>query len=281
MRKSNWCRFQWLVLLSFVCCGIGCGSAKYEERLQESNRLFEYLEQVDSSLSPLWQQRRYGLSMRLPLPFSKPMPGPEKVVDEDGNEYYTPDERQPSEYNLTLDGIVEAWSTELPDENGNPVESRIYILSNYERYLRESDGGPAAVNFTEELELSLMDAFQVTIPDGEANAPGENIRYREMIPARNSPRAQYTTPVDYTVIRIIPSEQVVGEERQALLYENTTGDIQSAILVICPKLVSPNFLKRLEIGLQTYTVLGKAPKSGSNDDPGGGGGGTSNSAIGF
>lgn len=262
------------LLLVIVNC-MGCGHAAYEERLNQTVDFYKYLNEINEKLaSPAWQRTDVGMGMRVPLPFRAPMAGPEVVTDNDGNQYYGPDPRQPDVLGSDLTGIVDAFQAPIPVDSGETVNALFYVLSNHERYLAESENTPDPSEYLSDLETLLMYAFGVSIPDGESTQPMENMRYRKLYPERNSDNAKYIVPKDYMIIEYVPTELVGGRDLQGWLFERREGDIQAAVLVIVPKSISRNFRSSLELALQTWQIDGRKPVStpGGGGRAGGGGG---------
>lgn len=260
-------------LLFVIAVCLGCGHAAYEERLSQTVDFYSYLNEINEKLaSPAWQRTDVGMAMRVPLPFRAPMAGPEVVTDDEGNNYFGPDPRQPDVLGSDVPGIVEAFQAPIPVESGDPVSGLFFVLSNHERYLMESEGSPSPQDFLPDLETALMYGFGVSIPDGESTQPVENMRYRKFYPERNSDNAKYIVPKDYTVIEYVPTELVGGRSLQGWLFERRVGDIQAAVLVIIPKSIPRNLRGSVELALQTWEVDGRKPASSSAGATGGGGG---------
>ncbi len=272
--------FQHLIVLACFSLS-GCGYSTYEQRLADTKDFYEYLEVVDSSLaSPAWDRRDVGMTMRVPMPFKGQLAGPEKMQDDDGNVSWGEDPRQPNVLGIDLEGLVDAWQATMSDAAGEQVDSRMYVLSNHQRWLEKEAGAAAPQDFLTDLEHQLMSAFQVTVPGGESGIPGDNVHYRQLIPDRGSLNAKYNTPKDFTIVRFVPENTVGGQDLQGLLYEHTSGDIQMAVLILCPKTVTSQFRNRVDLALQTLQVAGQAPK-GSTGTGGTGGGGKSGAAGAF
>ena len=258
------------LVLSIILC-MGCGHAAYEERLSQTIDFYTYLNEINQKLaSPAWQRTDVGMAMRVPLPFRAPMAGPEVVTDDEGNQYFGPDPRQPDVLGSDLPGIVEGFQAPIPVQSGETVNALFFVLSNHERYLMESEGSPSPQDFLPDLETALMYSFGVSIPDGESTQPIENMRYRKFYPERNADNAKYILPKDYTVIEYVPTELVGGRSLQGWLFERREGDIQAAVLVVIPKDVPRNFRSNVELALQTWEVDGRKP-TGTPGATGGGG----------
>ena len=261
-------KIQCLVLLLAILGLPGCGQKTYEERLQQTAQLYEYLNGVEESLSAPWSRPELGLSMRLPKPIAAPLPGPTRTRDKNGNLIVGDDPREENILRAKLPGIVEAWQASVDSPDGQP-NVWIYLLTNQDRFLSSDQGSGKPEEFLTDLEKELMRVLQVTVPEGVVSKVGENTRYRQWIPAQNSPRAAYTTPKDYTVIRFAPEKGSRFEDWQVSLYERRAGKVQAALLVIAPKNSGPAFRQRLDQSLETLDVKEVMPRSRINASGGG------------
>ena len=244
-----------MLSISIILCS-ACGQATYEERLQATAEFHEYMGTVEANLSsPIWERADLGLKMRLPMPFRVPMPGPELLTDEDGNQFFGPDPRQPDVLGGDLPGIVEAWQATLPGESGESVDARIFVLTNHSRF-RLVDGAiiEEPMEFLSDLETQLSAVFGVFVPDGVATQVADNVRFALTVPAPRSIHSKYITPKQYTAIRFVSEEPVNGQQIQAMLYSQQAGDIQAAVLIVGPRSFSSQFRQRIDLALQTFSV---------------------------
>lgn len=250
-----------IIVFAIALIGVtGCGLATYEERLKASTEFYDYMQTMEANLaSPIWDRSDLGIKMRLPLPFRAPMAGPELLMDEDGEQYFGPDPRHPEILGTALPGIVDAWQAQLPGEAGDLVDSRVYVLSNHERF-KLVDGAvvDAPTEFFTDLEDQLATLFGVYIPEGESDQPSDNVRYAMTVPMMGSQSAKFIEPKRYSVIRFVAEEANEGQGIQVLLHEHQAGDIQVAVLVLGPKSFSSQFRQRLEMALQTLSVQPQA-----------------------
>jgi len=248
----------------------GCGQKDYEERLQRSRVFYEYLQTVQEALAPgEWSRVDVGMSMRLPKPFLAPLAGPKTHKDKDGKVVSEPDPRQKNVLRTPLPGLVDAWEAALDSPDGEP-NAWIYVLSNHERILDvDTKGALKPEEFLIDLENELMRFFQVTVPEGETSRMGDNVRFRQAIPAQNSNRAQFTTPKDYTVIRFVPDGESNKIDLQGVVYERKAGRVQVALLILTPKSTSAAFRQRMDIALETFELNEVIPKKSRPATPGG------------
>jgi len=231
----------------------GCGQKTYEERLQRTVAFYSYLQEIEANLSPAWVRQDVGMSMRLPVPFRTPLPGPEFHKNQLEELVAGPDPRQQTPFGVPLPGMVEAWSATLDSGNAEP-DTWIYILSNHARMADEADGGQPAREFITDLERELMNICQVTVPDGVTSQIKENQRYRMSAPPPGSPHERYTSGKEYSTIRFVPELPILDKELQVFLYERRAEDAQAALLVVCPKTATSQFRQRIEMALETWSV---------------------------
>jgi hypothetical protein len=271
-RPDSLCCFirgsQWMGTVCLALACLGCGLSAYEDRLQRTAVFYEYLQAIEENLSPAWFHIDPIMSMRPPKPFRIPLPGPTKEKDQLGKEVIGEDPRQQNALGIELPGLVEGWSASL--ESGTPDEpdTWIYVLTNHDRFTTEGDQGPDPKAFFTDLENMLTTLFQVNVPAGESPKPGDNVRFRYQSPSTNSPHAQYTKVKDYIAIRYVPHEPVNGRDLHAFLYERQAGDVQAALLVVCPKSTSAQFRQRLDLALETWEIDQGVPKRSRPQQPG-------------
>lgn len=116
-------QFRSLVAVSFSLAALGCGVEAYQERmLQNTVPLFNYKQELESSLGPEW--RKGEVRLRLPSWFSE-VPAPKK------NE---PDKRLPPGLDAEFVGLLGGFrgKVEAVTSDGKTVETPVYamVLSN-------------------------------------------------------------------------------------------------------------------------------------------------------
>lgn len=264
-----------LLIVAPFLLALGCGHAAYEQRLERTRQFYNYLATLDQNLSrTAWKRPDREMSMRVPLPFNAPMPAPPPPTkDDNGNLIFEADGRHPLVLGIELDGLVEGWQTQLATAEGGLAPALLYVVTNQDRFL--VNGGRPPDAFLVDLESNLASAFQVGIPEGEVVTPTANARYRFTVPTRTSAAAAYTPPRDFTAIEFVPQAPIGGQTLQGLLYEFENGQIQGAVLCICPQ-VTLQLRDRLAMALQTLQIPSRAPSGAATGagSPGGASGGT-------
>ncbi len=261
----------WLLLAGWLIVS-GCGSAEYEARLQRTQAFYEYLQELDKSLtSPAWSRPDLGLAMRLPLPFKQPQLAPTPEKDDAGNPLpIVNDPRQPHVLGVDLPGIVDAWQGNL---TGTAEESQalFYVCTNHQRFIDLGAQTPPPDDFFRDLESTLQNGFGVFVPEGEAQAPADNVKYRVFAPNKSSTHSKYTPSKDYIAIRFMPTQPLGGRNIEGLLFEHKAGNIQIAVLCIFPQEAGSQFRDRLHLALETLVASSTAPRprSGSAGAPAG------------
>lgn len=295
-------RNRLLIALPAIWC-VGCGLAKYEERLQETADYFAYHKLLNDNLTKqpwsgsilaqklnadqgsgeaLYAPVQLGVTMRIPLGFNM-IPGPQAIPDESTTDNpddilgYTPEVRQPDfiSPDFLLPGIIECW--EMPSQSGEG-RVRLYVLGNHERYL-DAEGdeqAPDPMAFYEHLEFYVGQGLRLQsglVSDPPGSPTDNNILYRQRFP--NAPgRERFQLVKDFNVFNIVPQDQIEGVVWRAQLYEVFSGDdapIQVAVLCIFPESDYGNVVETLELALETLTVSNQPPSR--PDDSGSSGGG--------
>ena len=141
---------------------VGCGSERYEQRLQETVTYFEYKDRINRELGREWSGQ--GVSLRPPRQFKlNPLPAPETG---EGNQNAvlidaSADPRQPHRLGIELPGLLAAWETEVDADTGDSQFGQsafLYVLSNSGRYLQQQDGlgdGADPQSFLADVENSV------------------------------------------------------------------------------------------------------------------------------
>lgn len=253
----------------------GCGSGTYEERLKETNALFEYHLGLDRVLQPGKWSSPNTISMRIPLGFTAlPAPPPPKP-----NEPIPDDPRQPFYLGMTLPGLVGAWQGLFPCDDGNrPVF--LYVCSNHQLYqnLAVSPKGADPELFLTNLESALSATMQVQLPPGEGTQVGNNVRYVEMCPRDG----KYAVQRKFTGITFVPPAVLpqVGVAIKAQMYGHYNGKVQVAVLAVYPASIRDRLEDRLLTALETFSVSSNLPSIQSGA-PTGAGGAPASRPVGF
>ena len=254
----------------------GCGSGTYEERLKETNALFEYHLGLDRVLQPGKWASPTTITMRIPKGFTAlPAPPPPKP-----NEPVPEDSRQPFYLGLTLPGLVGAWQGPFPCDDGLNRSVYLYVCSNHQMYqsLAANPKGTDPELFLTNLETALSNAMQVQLPPGEGTQIGNNVRYSEMCPRDG----KYAVQRKFTGITFVPPAVLpqVGVPIKAQMYGHYNGKIQVAILAVYPASVRDRIEDRLLTALETFGVSNSLP-SAQPGAPIGPGGAPANRPAGF
>lgn len=254
----------------------GCGSGTYEDRLKETNALFEYHLGLDRVLQPGKWSSPNTISMRIPQGFTAiPAPPPSKP-----NEPIPEDTRQPFYLGLTLPGLVGAWQGLFPCDDGLNRNVYLYVCSNHQLYqgLAENPKGADPELFLTNLENMLSSTMQVQLPPGEVTQIGNNVRYAEMCPRDG----KYAIQRKFTGITFVPPAVLpqVGVEIKAQYYGHYNGKIQVAVLAVYPATIRDRLEDRMLKALETFSVSSSLPSS-QPGVPAGPGGAPANRPVGF
>ena len=254
----------------------GCGSSTYEERLKETNALFEYHLGLDRVLQPGKWSSPNTISMRIPQGFTEiPAPPPPKP-----NEPVPEDSRQPFYLGLTLPGLVGAWQGQFACDDGLKRPVFLYVCSNHQLYqnLALNPKGSDPELFLTNLENTLSSTMQVQLPPGEGTQVGSNVRYAEMCPRDG----KYAVQRKFTGITFVPAAVLpqVGVAIKAQYYGHYNGKIQVAVLAVYPASIRDRIEDRLLTALETFSVSGSVPST-QPGVPAGPGGAPASRPVGF
>lgn len=223
---------------------IGCGSAAYEQRLENARKYYVFMDEQNSNLAPEWKGP--GLSMRLPLQMEL-LPAPVVEVDEDGNPLPVKnDPRQPGYTKLR--GLQAAWKTEIPAQQGKTFPAFFYILSNRE-LLAVEDEQEAAINFTFNAVADIASSLQVTVPEDvdwlDEQFPKNEVYLRKKL---------------FKTIVFKPGRALLGTAANLRIYRlEQSGTVQTLLVYVVPRGIEEGLnrdpdelMKRITMSLATF-----------------------------
>lgn len=221
----------------------GCGSAKYEERLAQTVKYYEYINRMNTHLMPNTYSN-YGMTMRVPLKFQ------EVPLVKNKNDP-TFDNRQPDYLNFQLPGLVSCFKadlqTSLPD---GKVESRpcyLYLLSNASRWqsYKANTGMPDPMKFGDEFAQIL----------GSGLGQSSLKKVEEMFPADKD--RDYGTQKPLIWCAINPKEPFHGVSTEFKFFEFKRGDVQGIALYVYPVGVSASekLHESIPLSMNTFEVV--------------------------
>lgn len=259
----------------FVC---GCGTGKYEARLQNSVKYFDYLDQLNQNLSQRSSFQNGAISYRAPLQFSPlqaPLPGD---FDKDGN--LLPgkaDLRQPIFIpGLTFEGLEAAWITNFPAAGDKSFPGYLFLVTNRNFYL-DDDRKERALEFSNKTIADIGSTLQTATPD-------QLDWIKQTVPEN----ASYSKPVHYKMISLAAQKPVLGPTTNVRIYRHDTGEmkdgqgeIQTLLIFVLPrayesgaKTPPDDLLNRIDKSLETLLVDSQKPVRGAMGAGGGAPGGS-------
>lgn len=260
-----------------VVCGTvaGCGGDLYEQRLENSKKLFAHMEQLDSNLDKPWTDPQSGVSLRVPLGFVMIPPpataqtaaeNPAQPQEGQPGEEKPPeagevvDERQPKYMNVELPGLRGAFTAPIKVFADNVQADGfgfIYVMSNH--HLAEK--AESAKTFGFDVARMIAEAVHVSL---------EQTAWQDaQFPMR---RDVFASPVAYKYVLLSPDEPVNGVSTQFGIYLHDRGDVQVVVVFVLPNGSDPalKFGERIPLCLETLSVGARQPGGGTGAVGGGG-----------
>lgn len=231
----------------------GCGEKLYEERLENTRKLYSHLELLDANLQRDWVDPDDGIRLRVPSNFSQIAAAAAPAESLSGAQSANPDgpaardERQPNYLNVELPGLRAAFAASLRviAANGGAADNRgyIYILTNH--HLAHS--ADHARTFQADLVTMLGNALHTAVKPEDWTDPKFPLQV-----------GTFAETVAYKLAVIAPREPVDGIERQFSVYMHQEGDVQVVILFVLPRDVdaSEKLTERIPLCLETLRVPG-------------------------
>lgn len=236
------------------CCALaGCYAHGYEQRLENTRKLYARMELLDANLGRYWADET-GVQLRPPIQFS-PLAA---ASQGDAGNPNAPDLRQPNYMsNFELPGLRGAFFSKplrfhgSEGAAGGEEHGYLYVLTNH--HLRNSDKfGSFATDFVRDLSSVLHAGVK---PDDWRD---------EKFPSQVGALAQV---VPYKSLVINPNETLGGFERRFSLYlHEAAGGTQVIVMFVVPKgLDGSDKLDALRIPLclETLRVGNAAPAASS------------------
>jgi hypothetical protein len=248
-----------------LACGAllcaGCGAELYEQRLENTRRLFQHMELLDSNLTGEWSDGTIGVRIRPPVQFQfvPPPRQPKRTAAENGDdsviEPMSIDPRQPPYLNVELPGLRSAFVADLGAvQDGRSVKaaSYMYVLTNH--VIGDKGPGESGARFGDYVATLLGDALHVNVrPEDWQNVT---------VPARND---AFVTPLNYRLLLLNPPDPLLpvteGHDRltaQVALYVYKQGEVQVVVLFVFPRDYGSDeqLDKRVPLSLETLIVEG-------------------------
>jgi hypothetical protein len=258
-RERSPCRMGLAMLaLSTPLLLASCGAELYEQRLENTKKLFARMEMLDSQLHHDWSDNSVGIRLRLPIQFAEiagraATPAPSSGAAKGAEAASSPvphDDRQPDFMNIELPGLRGAFvaklkfisaSSALHDEKGY-----IYVLTNHHL----ASAGDRLKAFHKDVVTLLSQNLKVGVKPDD---------WRPV----TFPLAvgSFAEPVSYKTVALNPTELISGVERHFTLYLHEQGSIQTVVLFVLPKDVdgSERLTDRIPLCLETLRVTGDKP----------------------
>lgn len=263
-----------VLVLSLAALVSGCGYDTYEQRLQESQQYFAYVQRVDNSVAAPWKNTPIlpgpVEQLRVPLQF-KEIKKPPLVKDPETEKMVEPeiDPRQPDYLELKLPGLVGTWEAPLKTASSDGVVNRkgyLYILTNAYMF-SSADESRRAPDFTRDLLVMLAEKLSVPPLDPITDS------IREQYP-RTAPF--YVPQKTFDVYRIADAFVNDGAPYSIEIYVTRAGPIEVAAMLVLPVGVesSERLSERRPYMLETLKISSRPPAAavGAPGATGGAGG---------
>jgi len=258
MKCLNRRKFFLLLTCSFSAA-CGCGTETYNHRLEETRKLFNYINRLNENLGPMWNNS--GVEIRMPRQLTE-IPPPAMEINKETGEMVQIgiDERQPQFSSEELPGLIGAWKGNVEAEvagQDKPVPAYAYILSN--AYLWGKGEPEDAAAFKDTAAAAVMDGLKLPLYE-------ETDWKREDYPESSSG----FIPQQSANVWVAKSDAVVDENAPNLRYEASlhlfkNGDIQVAVLFVYPANINPHehMSDRIGMALETIKISDELPKGGA------------------
>lgn len=277
-------RLQPVAALLVVCLVLqaGCGESRYKAALQRTQDYYAHLAMLDRELTPAVAVGSVVVRVPAQLQLLEFVPPDETGREPIGADGLTSSQRmQPYYLDVSLPGVVAAWSRQVLTDVGGADEGRpayLYLLSNEPLLQQDRDAragnGPApeipASELLTEVESRLARAFAVELPEGTDGQPDSfNERYTERYP-RAPMHRKYHPSKSVIEVQFQPDGFIdafdVPYEYRLYEYAPDGSDIQTALFLVAPQGVASRerLSSRIDLMLATLKVTGASRPSPSS-----------------
>ncbi len=268
----------WCSYILFLASG--CGSQKYEERLQNTVKYYQYLDVQNKNLAPAWALPNDAISYRVPKQFEViPAPKPDDYNEEGELRPGKTDLRQPTKFipGMTFNGLQSAWSVQIPikqqnnstNEKQTSIPGYLYLLSNRD-YFMDDDLAETAPEFTDKTLNDLANMLSASLPERDT---WDEVKVPE--------KPVYSKQKNLQMLSLKSNKDVLsqGIPTGVRIYIYETGEIQTLLVFILPLAIEEEkkddgnkLLERIKMSLETLIASDKPPKPnlpGGGDPTGG------------
>lgn len=245
-------------LLLIVTIGLasagGCGTETYNKRVEQSAKLFAYVNLLNENLGTLWNNS--GVEIRMPRQLTE-IPPPAVELDENGTMTQSgPDERQPDFFSATdadeiLPGLIGAWTGKVEAEVAGEIkqaDAYAYVMSN--AYLWAKGEQEEATVFKDTVAAAVMNGLNLPLFEAEDWK------------LQTYPPTPGFIPQQSANVWVTKTDRLVGETRAELsLHLFKVRDIQVAVLFIYPETIesTEHISKRIDLALETIKISPELP----------------------
>jgi hypothetical protein len=258
-----------LVGVIVAAVAAGCGREAYERRLDESKRYFTYLDKLNQNLAPQWIGR--GVNLRVPKQFQvippKPKPKPKKGPSKGGGNDAPkdaadapPDQerdpRQPTFADITLPGLVGAFSTKLATAGKGREMGYLYVLTNGELLGRKGSDEKAA-QFNNTVIHTIAQAV------GQPDPPPEKLASNSVPKA--DPKDAWVPKRTFKMVRPGFPASIEGKDYRIDVYNCKDQKNEVSLVYVLPENVSPTekLASNVDLSLETLEITRSSPTAGS------------------
>ncbi len=233
----------------------GCGADTYQERLNQTRKYFEYLDQVNVALGKA--VKLDGFEIRVPKLFDQLAPA---AVPKEGEaaEQLVPDvdpARLGYFSNVMPEGVMASWKgtvrTEGPGQSDGEAPAYLHLLSNWQRWIeKQTNNDIEPPRYLSDLANQVANALNLQADTSDSPWDWEMMR-------GSSP---YVGKKKIESITIELTEH--NPPLEVHFYKTEAKDVHCALLLILPKAIDPRekMEARIKLTLETLKLPGAPPQ---------------------
>ena len=243
-------------LASTTLLAAGCGADTYQDRLTQTRRYFEYLDQVNVALNRAFKFE--GFEIRVPKLFEQLIPAAVPKEGEPPAEQLAPDV-DPARLgyfpNVMPEGVLASWKgtvrTEGPGQSDGEASAYVHLLSNWGRWIeKQTNNDIEPPRYLADLTNQIANALNLQADTSDSPWDWDMMRGLSPYVAKKK--------IESITIELLEHNPPL----EVHFYKTEAKDVQCALLLILPKAIDARekMDSKIKLTLETLKLPSSLPQ---------------------
>ncbi len=243
-------------LVSTTLLAAGCGADTYQDRLTQTRRYFEYLDQVNVALNRAFKFE--GFEIRVPKLFEQLIPAAVPKEGEPPAEQLAPDV-DPARLgyfpNVMPEGVLASWKgtvrTEGPGQSDGEAPAYVHLLSNWGRWIeKQTNNDIEPPRYLADLTNQIANALNLQADTSDSPWDWDMMRGLSPYVAKKK--------IESITIELLEHNPPL----EVHFYKTEAKDVQCALLLILPKAIDARekMDSKIKLTLETLKLPSSPPQ---------------------